>query len=351
MNDTKKIPSFYETDLGEAPVALDWSATGRWVAAINVNSSVMVVDTKTGTGLKRWIAHEDGALALVWHPRLPVFVTSSLKGEIKTWQVEDDQIVSKLSEIALNPDSGSSWIETLSWRPDGKQLAIATGSSVILCSVKGDIEAEFSFPGGTVAAIAWHPRGSLLGIAGYGGVYIYNALDPGDEPIVLKWKGSILSLSWSPDGAFIVAGCQDNTVHLWRFRSRQDAQMSGFAYKPLQLTWVDRGKRLLTGGTSELVIWPFDKKGPEGRAPETRAFHEHAICAIAVTSNGKSIASGCRNGRIAIWKSSRDTEPKTWTTLDSRVEQLHWSPAKQSKLFAATSRQGLLQLFDASGIV
>lgn len=351
MNEPGNLPIFFETDLGEAPVALDWSACGRWLAAINVNSSVMVVDTKTGAGLKRWIAHEDGALALAWHPNLPIFATSSVNGEVRIWQVDDDQKVSKLSEMSFNQNSGTSWIEILSWRPDGKQLAIAVGNTVLLSSISGGIEAAFTFPGGTVAAIAWHSKGSLLGIAGYGGVLIYNAMSPRDEPIALKWKGSILSLSWSPDGGFIVAGCQDNTVHIWRFRSRQDAQMSGFAYKPLQLTWVDKGKRLLTGGTSDLVIWPFDKKGPEGRAPETRSFHQHAISAIAVSSNGKSFASGCRNGAIAIWKSSRDAEPKTWTTLGNRIEQLHWSPAKRSTLLAASSRQGMLRLLDASKLI
>ena len=167
----------------------------------------------------------------------------------------------------------------------------------------------------------------------------------------MKRKGSLLSLSWSPDGKYILAGCQDNAVALWRFRTQQNAQMSGFDYKPLQLTWLNRGKKLITGGTKELVIWPFDKKGPEGRSPETRSFHEHAICAIATTLNGQIIASGCRSGRIAIWSSKRDSEPLCWIELDSRVEHLHWSPDKKSKTLAASSRQGHLTLYDVSEII
>ena len=81
-----------------------------------------------------------------------------------------------------------------------------------------------------------------------------------------------------------------------------------------------------------------------------RLFHEHAICAIAATASGHIIASGCRFGRIAIWESTGDSEPKSWAEFDSRVEHLLWSPAKKSKTLAATSRQGTLSLFDASGI-
>ena len=350
MDSIRKLWNFFETDLGEAPISLDWSACGRWLAVINVDSTVMIIDT-TDNKFKSWKAHDDGALALTWHPKLSLFATSCQGGMVKLWEVEDDYTINEVSAIEITPNSGSSWIELLKWSPDGKHLSIGNGNSVMLCTIMGEISISFSFPNGTVAAIDWHPRGSLLAIAGYGGVLIYNVLKPKEKPIVLERKGSLLSLSWSPDGKYILAGCQDNAVALWRFRTRKDAQMSGFTYKPLQLTWINRGKRLLTGGTKELVIWPFDKKGPEGRDPEMRSFHEHAICAIAATASGQIIASGCRFGRIAIWESAGDSEPKSWAELDSRVEHLLWSPAKKSKTLAATSRQGTLSLFDASGII
>ena len=351
METVEKLWSFSEIDIGESPVALDWSACGRWLAVINVNSSVTVVDTVSETALKSWIAHDDGALALTWHPKLPLFATSCQGGIVKFWHLENDQTINKQSELVIDSTAGNGWVELLKWSPDGQHLAIGADNSVLLSSIKGELEASFSFEGGTVAAMDWHPKGSLLGVAGYGGVSIHNAQDPTEKPILLKRKGSLLSLSWSPDGKYILAGCQDNAVALWRFRTQQNAQMSGFDYKPLQLTWLNRGKKLITGGTKELVIWPFDKKGPEGRSPETRSFHEHAICAIATTLNGQIIASGCRSGRIAIWSSKRDSEPLCWIELDSRVEHLHWSPDKKSKTLAASSRQGHLTLYDVSEII
>ena len=351
MDSIQKLWNFFETDLGETPISLDWSACGRWLAVINVDSTVMIVDTMTDNKLKSWKAHDDGALALTWHPKLSLFATSCQGGMVKLWEVEDDLTINEVSTIELTPNSGSSWVELLKWSPDGKHLSIGNGNSVTLSTISGEISDSFSFPNGTVAAIDWHPKGSLLAIAGYGGVLIYNVLEPKEKPIVMERKGSLLSLSWSPDGKFILAGCQDNAVALWRFRTRKDAQMSGFTYKPLQLTWISRGKRLLTGGTRELVIWPFDKKGPEGRDPEMRSFHEHAICAISATPDGQSIASGCRYGRIAIWGATNSPEPKGWAELDGRVEHLLWSSVKNSTTLAASSRQGSLYLFDASTII
>jgi len=350
MQSSEISSSLIEVDLGEAPVALDWSSCGRWVAAINVDGAAVLIDTTNGNSVKRFVAHAAGGLALAWHPQLPLLATSCRDGEVKIWQISSDSVASALSTLDLEPCSRSRWVELLSWRPDGKQLALAINDKTILVSVEGEIEGSFIFPGGTVAALNWRPNGTLLGIAGYGGIIIHNGLDPLSEPINLKWKGSLLSLSWSPDGSYIVAGCQDNTVHLWRFRSQQDAQMSGFSYKPLQLSWVDRGKRLLTSGISDLVMWPFDRKGPEGRSPETRSFHEKPISAVAVASNGKTIASGCRNGSVAIWKSSRDLAPIASTDIESRVEFLAWSPKKGEKWLAFAGRQGVLRVLDASEV-
>ena len=351
MSKTEKLKVVFEADLKESPVAMDWSSNGRWLAVMNVKSFVFLVDSVSGRSLPAWQAHEDDGLALAWHPNLAMFATSCQRGIVKFWSVQDDQTVSQKTELQLQKNSGSNWVEFLKWRPDGKQLAAGVGNSVELVSLEGTIDSSYAFPDGTVADVSWHHKGSLLGVSGYGGIFIYNLSDHSGNPINLKRPGSILSISWSPDGKYIVAGCQDNSVHLWRFRTREDAQMTGFAYKPLQLKWCDRGKRLLTSGTSDLVIWPFDKKGPEGRSPETRPFHDEAICSLAVSAKGNSIASGCRGGRIAIWNLSGKQEPETWAAVGSRVEHLLWSPEKGSKTLSAASREGILKLFDASEAV
>ena len=39
------------------------------------------------------------------------------------------QMERKISEISFNQDKGSTWIEFIEWRPNGKQLAVAVGSS------------------------------------------------------------------------------------------------------------------------------------------------------------------------------------------------------------------------------
>ena len=80
MKPPQRLDSFFEEDLGEAPVALDWSACGRWLSVINVNSEILLVDSTEVAVVTRWRAHNDEALAMSWHPRLPMLATSCRSG-------------------------------------------------------------------------------------------------------------------------------------------------------------------------------------------------------------------------------------------------------------------------------
>ena len=148
MSKTQKLKVVFEADLKESPVAIDWSPNGRWLAAMNVKSFVLLVDAVSGNSLTTWQAHEDDGLALAWHPNLAMFATSCQSGIVKFWSVEDDQTVRQKAELQLQKNSGSNWVEFLKWRPDGTQLAAGVGNSVELISLEGTIDSSYLFPDG-----------------------------------------------------------------------------------------------------------------------------------------------------------------------------------------------------------
>tara|TARA_R100001015_G_C4620676_1_gene177689 strand:+ start:142 stop:1164 length:1023 start_codon:yes stop_codon:yes gene_type:complete len=334
--------------LDDSPSDISWSACGSWLAAATTSGVVHLVAAETGAELTTWKAHDNGALAVRWHPRLPLFASSGQDGHVKLWQVSHKEPGALLADITLSEDAGNNWIEHLDWRPDGAQLAASCGKKIILLTPDGSVQQTYTFPGGTVGALCWRPKGAQLAAAGYGGIRIYNVLDSRSKPQDLEWKGSLLSVKWSPDGRVIAAGCQDNTVHFWRMPELRDAMMSGFSYKPVQLSWSNNNRWLLTGGSTELILWPFDKKGPEGRKPLSLPYHPEAICAISIAGSGQRLATGCRAGIVALWNQIGDVTPTRAVPLDSRVEQLSWSPHKNTRLLASTSRYGTLSLWDVS---
>ena len=335
-------------ELDDSPADLGWSSCGRWLSAITTSGIVHLLDTQTGAERAKWPAHEGGAQVLAWHPQLPLLATGGQDGRVVLWLVDQEQRVELVAAARLDQNTGSAWIENLRWRPDGRQLAASCGNTTYLLDRHCAVEHQFCFPGGTVGAICWRPKGAQLAVAGYGGIRIHSVLDQHSKPQDLRWKGSLLSLDWSPDAKVIAAGCQDNTVHFWRFPELRDAMMSGFAYKPTQLSWSNNSRWLLTGGSPRLILWPFDGKGPEGRTPATREFHQDAVCAISVAASGTRMATGCRAGQLAIWNQLSDSAPAYTCLLDSRVEHLAWSLKKDAPYLASTSRYGILELWEAT---
>ena len=47
MDNPQILTSYFETDLGEASIAADWSACGRWLAVINADGEAFVDDAQT----------------------------------------------------------------------------------------------------------------------------------------------------------------------------------------------------------------------------------------------------------------------------------------------------------------
>jgi len=58
----------------------------------------------------------------------------------------------------------------------------------------------------------------------------------------LYWRWPI-----SRDGSFIVTGAQDQSVHIWRTRTGEDLEMSGFPSKLKVLAFRGDGKKLVEG--------------------------------------------------------------------------------------------------------
>jgi hypothetical protein len=53
----------------------------------------------------------------------------------------------------------------------------------------------------------------------------------------VRWKGSILSMAWSPNARYLAAGTQEATVNFWKlpYRVGEELNMTGYANKIKEL--------------------------------------------------------------------------------------------------------------------
>lgn len=342
MSVLARLNLLFALEVNDYPAALSWSGDGRWLALGTTAGDVVLIDVTQGVCRQRWSAHDHGLHQVCWHPSRPLLASSGQDGCARLWQIDVTGNVDKLAELSVAGAPGANdWVEQLCWRPDGGQLAVAAGRALQVYSLEGKLQRQWLFQHSTIAALAWRPKGAQLAAAGYGGISIYAPLDEASRPRQLGWKGSLLNLAWSHDAEVIAAGCQDSSVHFWYAHNKQDSMMSGFAGKPKALTWNRNSRWLAVAASSDIIVWPFDGKGPEGRPPVVMSLHQELLTALAFAPKGEWLLAGCRGGLLSLWPRVGAPSPTAILQMPSAIELVSWSAAKQP-LGAAVSQCGRL---------
>ena len=134
-----------------------------------------------------------------------------------------------------------------------------------------------------------------------------------DEPEPLsafKWKGSMLSLAWSPDGRYIATGDQDSTFHFWIVKTGEDLMMYGYPTKVRDMSWDSVGRYRATGGGPQVTVWDCSGKGPEGRKPLSLDRRRSLITALAFRPSGPVLAVGGQTGQCASGRGQGEREAR-----------------------------------------
>ena len=295
------------------PAAIGWSASGDVLAIAGDDGTIAMLEGTTGVVTETRRAHDGPVQSIAWHPERAALLTTGQDGAVHLWERGD--------RVTWHA-AGSTWADHACWSADGKRAAFAVGAVAHVVG-QGAARTTTEPVGSTIAGLAFTPSGKSLGVACYGGVQLF---DPaaGKRTKQLPWKGSMLSIAFSPDGSVVACGCQDNSVHFWRIASGKDAQMSGYPAKPRSVSFSHDGGWLATSGDAAISLWPFDKKGPEGRTPVQLVGHVDVVTELAYAPLVELLVSGAKDGSVAVWAPPKLTQPVAMARLSGKVTGVAW---------------------------
>jgi WD40 repeat protein len=339
-NPQHALPVAWSTDVGDYATALAVSSDGTLVAVGNATGELWVFDATSGEVRYRSSAHRGPIMAAAWSPRRLVLATGGQDG---TTRLHDAQGAQR-AELP----GGAPWVEHLAWAPDGERLATAAGRVVRLWTDAGASLLETEAHESTLTGLAWNRKGTELATACYGGVRIFG-LSPGARAKHLPWPGSLISLSWSPTDGVIACGTQERSVHFWRLAKARESEMSGFSAKPRALSWDAEGKLLATSGDTNVAIWSFEGKGPEGKPPTELVGHTALCTALAFHPKLTRLASGADDTGVLIWDPRRKQTPVAYGFLDETVTALAWAHGGQ--ILVGTDATGRTMAWKASVVL
>ncbi|WP_438481425.1 WD40 repeat domain-containing protein [Oleiharenicola lentus] len=329
--------------LDDYAIDLAWSPDGKILAAASTAGTVSLFEAATGALRHALVGHDDGTNALSWSATGVLLATGGQDGKVKFWNPSSGSLA---HEYLL----GTAWVEHLAWQPvkrdqvsaiSGQLLFASAGKKLVALRADGSLAHAFPDAPKTITALAWRADGAACAVAYFGGVCVWDATTFAVQK-EFPYGNTIHALTWSPDGKWLVAGCQDNAVHLWVPSEDNEFHMSGYETKLKELSFSHDGKWLATGGGKDGCVWDCSGAGPEGREPMMLP-HQHRVCAVAFQHQHSLLATAATNGEFCLWSPSRKNPLVAEVKMPSAATRFTWVP--DDSLLAVGTEKGNIFVF------
>jgi WD40 repeat protein len=318
--------------LDDYVIDLGWSPDGTLLAAASAAGGISLYDAASGAVRSVLPGHEDGANCIAWLSN-GLLASGGQDGAVRFWNTSNGE---QASEAKL----GNAWVEHLAW--SSTLLFAAAGKKLVALNADGTVAHSFPDAPKTITALAYAkspaPR---IAAAYFGGVCTWDARDF-SAPREYAYGNTIHALAWSPDGRWLVAGCQDNAVHLWAPAEDLELHMSGYETKLKELSFSHDSKWLATGGGRDACVWDCTGAGPEGREPMLLP-HVGRVSAVAFQNSHSLLATAAASGEFALWAPTRKNPMIAEVKMPSPATRFAWRG--DDSLLAVGTEKGSLFVF------
>jgi WD40 repeat protein len=244
---------------------------------------------------------------------------------------------------------------------------------------------------GFITDIAWSPDGFTLALAHGGGLWLYEGGFSGTPSLKLtEHDGPVKSVAFNPTGMVMVSGSTDTTVRLWlpnrgrsfyvyrghtggvnavavspngrvlasaggdreiRLFDMRDSAASnvlrGHSGEITCLGFGLEGRVLLSGGWDNTArLWAMD----EALHCQQRRFdHPDWVRDLAVTPDGKHMATACKDGSVYLFNLETCEHLRTFAAHVGGVDSLAFHPS--GALLATGGRDNAIRLWDVETLL
>ena len=300
--------------------AAKFSRDGQRLATLDSSGRLRMWDVAGTLHRERFLGADMPILAAAFSPDARWVATSGSEEMVRVWEVETGEALHTLHAPA-NMRMGTIRtvaISSLGW------VAAAGDEGVIdvwdasggnwLCRLKGH--------GGTIRALAFDPRGTLLASGSEDTtVRLWDMTAKVQLRICLghRMDGcshhyAVRAVAFSPDGTKLISGSEDHTAQLWNAEDGKPLLWNEATGAPLVLPHQDSvqavafspdGQRVMTGSFDRTAqLWDVET----GRAVDAPLEHPGAVGTVAFGPGGLFLTAA-RDGMARVWSRA---EEKTW---------------------------------------
>jgi WD40 repeat protein len=267
-------------------------------------------------------------------------------GSVVVWDV-------KSGVPLFHPLQASGEPRSIAFSHDGRLVAVGStdGTVVVWDAENGEQKAWTRDHTGAVRALSYSPDGTWLASGGEDNLIVIQPATLDGEPTELKAHTDwVNTLAFTPDSSTLISGAgrttgesTDRRILQWPVTSPTDVKELGQHRQAVRALAVSPdGRHLASAGSDKLVaIWDLATG-----ARRVLAGHTQRLYAVAFSPDGTLVASGGRDYDIRIWKSATG---ELVDTLEGRRTAVRGLAFVDSTTLISGANEATLRVWDLSG--
>jgi WD40 repeat protein len=194
-----------------------FSPDAKWLATGSIDATAVIWDVATGKRVQEIKAHRSCVNAVLFN-RIGDLATAGSDNTVRLWRIKEAAWTE--GDVFTFPEGE---VRSLAFAPNGKTLAAGVRYGVLkIIDLPAKKVITRKAHQADVWAVSFSPDGKALASGDGdwdrpGSVKLWDAAT-WKKTEVFKTSGEVLSLTFSPAGGHLAAGCWDGTVHLWRIK-------------------------------------------------------------------------------------------------------------------------------------
>lgn len=301
-----------------------FSPDGTKIISGSEDGIIKIWEANSGKCIQTLKGYSSKVESVAWSPDGKYIVCGEDGGHVKMWEANSWE---RIKTLEIN----SCYAYSVAWSPDGKYIVCGESRGLkIFDANSGEIiknmskilyrdmlilqSSNFSIE----KSVSWSPDSKYI-VSGsyYGNLEVWNGnvkiwdVNSGicikTIKVIEKTHSNVRSVSWSPDGKYIVIVHEEGYVYIWDVNSRKCIQnLTRCLEHAYSVSWSPDGKYIVIGYSfSDSILLPgcgiriFDANS--GKKIKTLKGHSLIVSSVACSPDGKYIVSGSWDKTIRIW--------------------------------------------------